>query len=168
MRKLTASILSAIGLMGTAVAETTPAVSPSTPATTATTQNSATPSTPANTPLNIEATSAPATSNQELTVNNTVVTENVDITTDAHGGGFDQDLSVWGMYQNADVVVKTVMIGLLLASVITWALFLSKGTEILIARRRLKYEAKAIAEAKSLDEAVSMKGLNQAVSLVCY
>ncbi|MGL5952053.1 MAG: tonB-system energizer ExbB [Providencia rustigianii] len=156
MRKLTASILLAIGLMGTAVAETTPAVSPSTPATTATTQNSATPSTPANTPSNIEATSAPATSNQELTVNNTVVTENVDITTDAHGGGFDQDLSVWGMYQNADVVVKTVMIGLLLASVITWALFLSKGTEILIARRRLKYEAKAIAEAKSLDEAVSI------------
>ncbi|EFB70928.1 Biopolymer transport protein exbB [Providencia rustigianii] len=156
MRKLTASILLAIGLMGTAVAETTPAVSPSTPATTATTQNSATSSTPANTPSNIEATSAPATSNQELTVNNTVVTENVDITTDAHGGGFDQDLSVWGMYQNADVVVKTVMIGLLLASVITWALFLSKGTEILIARRRLKYEAKAIAEAKSLDEAVSI------------
>ncbi|SUC34540.1 Biopolymer transport protein exbB [Providencia rustigianii] len=156
MRKLTASILLAIGLMGTAVAETTPAVSPSTPATTATTQNSATSSTPANTPSNIEATSAPATSNQELTVNNTVVTENVDITTDAHGGGFDQDLSVWGMYQNADVVVKTVMIGLLLASVITWALFLSKGTEILIARRRLKYEAKAIAESKSLDEAVSI------------
>lgn len=156
MRKLTASILLAIGLMGTAVAETTPAVSLSTPATTATTQNSATPSTPANTPSNIEATSAPATSNQELTVNNTVVTENVDITTDDHGGGFDQDLSVWGMYQNADVVVKTVMIGLLLASVITWALFLSKGTEILIARRRLKYEAKAIAEVKSLDEAVSI------------
>lgn len=29
------------------------------------------------------------------------------------------DLSVWGMYQHADIVVKIVMIGLILASVIT-------------------------------------------------
>ncbi len=60
------------------------------------------------------------------------------------------------MYQNADNVVKTVMIGLVIASVITWALFFSKGLEILVARRRLKAEAKAIAEVKSLDEAVSI------------
>ncbi len=32
----------------------------------------------------------------------------------------------------------------------------SKGLEILVARRRLKAEAKAIAEVKSLDEAVSI------------
>lgn len=31
------------------------------------------------------------------------------------------DLSVWGMYQHADIVVKCVMIGLILASVVTWA-----------------------------------------------
>ncbi len=43
-----------------------------------------------------------------------------------HRQGFDQDLSVWGMYQNADNVVKTVMIGLVIASVITWALFSQK------------------------------------------
>ena len=29
------------------------------------------------------------------------------------------DLSVWGMYQHADIVVKIVMIGLILASVVT-------------------------------------------------
>lgn len=29
------------------------------------------------------------------------------------------DLSVWGMYQHADIVVKCVMIGLILASVVT-------------------------------------------------
>ena len=29
------------------------------------------------------------------------------------------DLSVWGMYQHADIVVKCVMIGLILASVAT-------------------------------------------------
>lgn len=33
------------------------------------------------------------------------------------------DLSVLGMYQHADIVVKIVMIGLLLASVVTWAIF---------------------------------------------
>ncbi len=48
------------------------------------------------------------------------------------------------------------MIGLVIASIITWALFFSKGLEILVARRRLKEEAKAIAEVKSLDEAVSI------------
>lgn len=150
MRKLTASILLAIGLMGTASAETTPAVTPTTPV-----ANQGSTAAPANTLSTTEMTATPATT-PESVVTNTVVTENVEIATEAHGGGFDQDLSVWGMYQNADVVVKTVMIGLLLASVITWALFLSKGSEILIARRRLKDEAKAIAEVKSLDEAVSI------------
>src|SRR5471032_1273159 len=37
-----------------------------------------------------------------------------------------KDLSVLGMYHHADVVVKTVMIGLLLASVVTWTLLFSK------------------------------------------
>lgn len=39
------------------------------------------------------------------------------------------DLSVWGMYQHADIVVKCVMIGLILASVVTWAIFFSKSVE---------------------------------------
>nr|VXZ92179.1 Biopolymer transport protein exbB [Klebsiella pneumoniae] len=37
------------------------------------------------------------------------------------------DLSVWGMYHHADIVVKVVMIGLILASVVTWAIFFGKG-----------------------------------------
>lgn len=41
------------------------------------------------------------------------------------------DLSVWGMYQHADIVVKCVMIGLILASVVTWAIFFSKSLEFL-------------------------------------
>ncbi|CAG9410529.1 tonB-system energizer ExbB [Providencia alcalifaciens] len=150
MRKLTASILLAIGLMGTASAETTPAATPSTPV-----ASQGSTATPVNTTSTPESASTPVVAT-ETVITNTAVTENVEIATEAHGGGFDQDLSVWGMYQNADVVVKTVMIGLLLASVITWALFLSKGSEILVARRRLKDEAKAIAEVKSLDEAVSI------------
>ncbi|WP_223881577.1 tol-pal system-associated acyl-CoA thioesterase [Affinibrenneria salicis] len=63
------------------------------------------------------------------------------------------DLSVWGMYQHADVVVKTVMIGLLLASVVTWALFFSKSVNLLSARRRLRREYQELEQVKNLDEA---------------
>lgn len=63
------------------------------------------------------------------------------------------DLSVWGMYHHADIVVKVVMIGLILASVVTWAIFFGKGAEILASKRRLKREQQLVAEARSLDQA---------------
>ena len=63
------------------------------------------------------------------------------------------DLSVWGMYQHADIVVKAVMIGLLLASVVTWAIFFSKSIELSAARKRLKREQLALANVRSLEEA---------------
>ena len=66
------------------------------------------------------------------------------------------DLSVWGMYQHADIVVKVVMIGLILASVITWAIFFSKSAELLSQKRRLKREQQQLAEARSLDQASDM------------
>ncbi len=64
-----------------------------------------------------------------------------------------KDLSVLGMYHNADVVVKTVMIGLLLASVVTWAMLFSKGSEVFTARRRLRRELSALAPVRTLNEA---------------
>jgi len=66
------------------------------------------------------------------------------------------DLSIWGMYQHADIVVKTVMIGLLLASVVTWAIFFSKSIELSAARRRLKREQQQLATVRSLDEAAKV------------
>ena len=66
------------------------------------------------------------------------------------------DLSVWGMYQHADIVVKIVMIGLILASVVTWAIFFSKSAELLSQKRRLKREQQQLAEARSLDQASDM------------
>lgn len=66
------------------------------------------------------------------------------------------DLSVWGMYQHADVVVKTVMIGLVLASIITWTILFAKGSELTRAKRRLRREHQQLAEARSLDEASQM------------
>ncbi|ABP38879.1 MULTISPECIES: tol-pal system-associated acyl-CoA thioesterase [Yersinia pseudotuberculosis complex] len=63
------------------------------------------------------------------------------------------DLSVWGMYQNADVVVKGVMIGLVLASIVTWTILFSKGTELFRARRRLRQEHEVIGAVTDLDTA---------------
>lgn len=54
--------------------------------------------------------------------------------------GMAHDLSPWGMYQNADVVVKAVMIGLAIASIITWTIWIAKGFELLGAKRRLRAE----------------------------
>ena len=66
------------------------------------------------------------------------------------------DLSVWGMFEHADIVVKAVMIGLLLASVVTWAIFFGKFTELTSARRRLQQEQQTLTEARSLRQAAEM------------
>ncbi|EMF4671515.1 tonB-system energizer ExbB [Providencia stuartii] len=152
MRKLTASILLAIGLLGTANAETTPATTPATSTASAQTTPAA-PATETNTPSATAPAQTQAAAENGATT--PVVSESIEIATE-NQGGFDKDLSVWGMYQNADNVVKTVMIGLVLASVITWALFFSKGIELLAARRRLKAEVAQLNKVKSLDEAMSI------------
>src|SRR2546430_14175244 len=47
-----------------------------------------------------------------------------------------RDLSPWGMFLSADPVVKAVLIGLALASVLTWTVWLAQTIEILLAQRR--------------------------------
>jgi biopolymer transport protein ExbB len=49
-----------------------------------------------------------------------------------------RDLSPWGMFMNADVVVKVVMIGLVVASVVTWTVWLAKTIELWRARRQAR------------------------------
>ncbi|MFF7706556.1 tonB-system energizer ExbB [Pseudomonas sp. NPDC007930] len=75
--------------------------------------------------------------------------------------GMGHDLSPWGMYQNADVVVKAVMIGLALASIITWTIWIAKGLELLGAKRRLRREIvqlKQAATLKAASEVATRKG----------
>ncbi|QZP21189.1 tonB-system energizer ExbB [Pseudomonas sp. DR208] len=67
--------------------------------------------------------------------------------------GMAHDLSPWGMYQNADVVVKAVMIGLAIASIITWTIWIAKGFELLGAKRRLRAEIVHLKRAATLKEA---------------
>lgn len=67
--------------------------------------------------------------------------------------GMGHDLSPWGMYQNADVVVKTVMIGLAIASIITWTIWIAKGFELVRAKRRLRGEIAALKKSTTLKDA---------------
>jgi biopolymer transport protein ExbB len=51
-----------------------------------------------------------------------------------------RDLSPWGMFKNADVVVQGVLVGLAIASVITWTVWLAKTLELWTAKRRLRVD----------------------------
>jgi biopolymer transport protein ExbB len=63
------------------------------------------------------------------------------------------DMTPWGMFQKADAIVRAVMIGLVLASVLTWTLWLSKSLELFGAKRRLQHELGHLKQARSLPEA---------------
>jgi biopolymer transport protein ExbB len=63
------------------------------------------------------------------------------------------DLSPWGMFMAADWVVKSVMIGLIFASFVTWTIWLAKTLEIASAKRRLSSALDKILDARSLSEA---------------
>jgi biopolymer transport protein ExbB len=60
-----------------------------------------------------------------------------------------RDLSPWGMYLNADPVVKAVLIGLAFASVVTWTVWLAKSIEIFFAKRRLRTALDKLAGTRS-------------------
>jgi biopolymer transport protein ExbB len=53
-----------------------------------------------------------------------------------------RDLSPWGMFMAADNIVKAVMIGLAIASVVTWTVWLAKTIELIVAKRRLRSDMK--------------------------
>jgi biopolymer transport protein ExbB len=63
------------------------------------------------------------------------------------------DLTPWGMYLNADPIVKSVLIGLVLASVVTWTIWLAKTVEILSARRRVRTEIEVLSRVRTSAEA---------------
>lgn len=61
-----------------------------------------------------------------------------------------RDLSPWGMFMAADIVVKLVMIGLAFASLLTWTIWFAKGVELTLARRRMRRAIAVLAKARSL------------------
>jgi biopolymer transport protein ExbB len=66
------------------------------------------------------------------------------------------DLSPYGMFLNADIVVKAVMIGLALASLLTWTVLLAKALELIGAQRGAQRSLMKVAEAGSLREAATL------------
>jgi biopolymer transport protein ExbB len=68
-----------------------------------------------------------------------------------------RDLSPWGMFMNADVVVKAVMIGLVFASIVTWTVWLAKTIELLKARRQVR---SALSALNALQTLANVKSAN--------
>ena len=64
-----------------------------------------------------------------------------------------KDLSPWGMFRSADIVVKLVMLGLAFASFLTATLAIAKGLELAGARRALSRGLSTLGDASSLDDA---------------
>ena len=98
------------------------------------TTGAAAPNTPANNPAQPEATTPVRTADNGLQI--------------------PHDLSPWGMFMAADWVVKAVMIGLAIASLATWTVWLAKTLEIAGARSRARRALKEVSHAENLASAV--------------
>lgn len=64
-----------------------------------------------------------------------------------------EDLSPWGMFRQADWVVKAVMIGLVLASIATWTVLVAKTRELRVLVKRQRRTLAVVSEADSLKSA---------------
>jgi biopolymer transport protein ExbB len=62
------------------------------------------------------------------------------------------------MFVTADILVKAVLIGLVIASLITWTVWLAKSLELLIARRRASRSVRFLASTRHLFEAYKITG----------
>jgi biopolymer transport protein ExbB len=64
-----------------------------------------------------------------------------------------QDLSPWGMFLHADTIVKAVMIGLAVASLVTWTVWVAKSIELLGARAAVRRGLRVLGNATTLAQA---------------
>jgi len=67
------------------------------------------------------------------------------------------------MFLNADVIVKTVMLSLMFASLITWTMFIAKTIQMARAQSQIKSALARIADTRSLNEAQVALGPGQNV-----
>ncbi|MFC5321286.1 tonB-system energizer ExbB [Bradyrhizobium oligotrophicum] len=73
------------------------------------------------------------------------------------------DLSPWSMFLAADILVKSVMMGLALASLATWTVFIAKTFEFAMLRRRLGGALRKVDNVRWLSEAKLALGSKQSV-----
>jgi biopolymer transport protein ExbB len=64
-----------------------------------------------------------------------------------------RDLSPWGMFIGADIVVQVVMVGLVFASLMSWTVWLAKNLELWRAMRHARAALGVLNEARTLAEA---------------
>jgi biopolymer transport protein ExbB len=64
------------------------------------------------------------------------------------------DLSPWGMFMNADIIVKAVMIGLAFASLVTWTICVAKMIELRSETRKTRKRVRVLENDPALAEAV--------------
>ncbi|WP_411036825.1 tonB-system energizer ExbB [Shinella sp. BYT-45] len=77
--------------------------------------------------------------------------------------GLPHDLSPWGMFMAADIVVKAVMLGLAFASVVTWTVLLVKIAELGGAQRSASRAVRQLAAARGLEDGEQALGRNRGV-----
>jgi biopolymer transport protein ExbB len=123
-----------------------PAV-PATPATNAAAPNIATPSTPT---ANATGAAAPNPSPAAAPAPGAAAEPAGPALTTAE---LHDDLSPWGMFLNADLVVKAVIIGLAFASLVTWTVWLAKSLELRGARRDVRNAVRILVNAQTLAQA---------------
>ena len=78
-----------------------------------------------------------------------------------------RDLSPWGMFLSADPVVKAVLILLVLASIVTWTVWLAKTIELVMVKRRLSKVLISLATARSVAETAEQMGQMTDVAAQC-
>jgi biopolymer transport protein ExbB len=129
MAVLAGLVIAASAMMPLAAFAQTAADAPASTAATAPSVAVPTVSTPTETAVPIPTTTAPATPDVALTL--------------------PRDLSPWGMFMAADIVVKAVMIGLAFASVLSWTVWFGKAIELAVARRHMRRAIVALSQARS-------------------
>ena len=64
-----------------------------------------------------------------------------------------RELSPWSMFVSADILVKAIMVGLAIASLVTWTIFIAKMIELSLIQRKLRAALGQVSDARSLAEA---------------
>ncbi|WP_224000806.1 tonB-system energizer ExbB [Aureimonas sp. SA4125] len=104
-----------------------------------------------------DATGAPALSAPVETAPPFADAPTADAGRDGPAATLPHDLSPFGMFMAADIVVKAVMLGLAFASVVTWTIWLAKALELAMARRRATRALRRLERAESLGEITTVE-----------
>jgi biopolymer transport protein ExbB len=99
------------------------------------------------------ATQAPSAPNSAASADNATAPASSAQPTSVAIAELPQDLSPWGMFLNADRIVKAVMIGLAIASLVTWTVWIAKSLELLSARSAVRKAIPILGKCATLAQA---------------